>query len=95
MLTYCDYKIKTDSFYDIAVGEKRVVQVERIGSDTKYEAIVEAIEVEYIVHQCAVYECALWGFASCTGCRCLAGARKDGKTVVFKLHDLYEVKQEQ
>lgn len=93
MLTYCDYKIKTDSFYDIAVGEKRVVQVERIGSDTKYEAIIEAIRVDDILHQCAIFECDLWGFASCTGCRCLAGARKDGKTVVFKLHELYEVQQ--
>ena len=64
------------------IGEIKLVNIE---TNETFVAKVKAIEVKNVMHQCAIHHCDLKTLASCSGCRCMAGGRKDGKAVVFEL----------
>lgn len=77
-------------FYVPVDGQLHEILLTRDEHRGDYRALVEAIEAPAKDFQCVITQCDLYQFADCVGCRCIAGSRKDGKPVIFKVHYIFK-----
>lgn len=85
---------KTNYTYVPIDKQPHVVPLIRKDTTKRFEALIYAEESPIKQFQCSVLQCDLRMLSSCTGCRCLPGGRKDGKTVVFKIEYIYQVHEQ-
>lgn len=81
--------IYTESYIYVPIDNKEYeVPLTDLETGEKYAINVIAEEIPNQLHLCATYDCHLRFLNSCLGLRCIAGGRKDGKAVVFKITKL-------